>query len=888
MIKQLKLVFLFLALALNTYAVDYYVAKTGDNTLNDGKSLATPFLTIQKAASLVKPGDNVYVRGGVYRETVRPAEGGTNGAPITFQPYNGENVTISGAEEITGWTAHTSNIYKAPLAANFLTSNRNQSFQIFVNEQMMTLAQWPNRLSSNPTNANLYKAVTRNFISKNTASNVTTGVMDVSNNLPPSSCVGAEIYFQPDNRAWSWLFTGKVTAVSGGNITFQSFSSAGKDIIGQGRYDVNSRYFVFNKLSLLDREEEWFHDAAAGVLYLQAPGNQNPSTLKVEAKKREYAFNLTERSFINIKGFNLFACTITTDIDAGGVSGEANRGYDVNGNVIHPWRIKGFLAQSSNVIIDGIKAKYLTHYTDVSGHMFLQWGGSSGIVLSGSNHEIKNSTLQFSAGNGITLNGQSNKATNNTILDMDYMANDCAAISTVGSQAITQDHEISYNTIIRTGRSGIQSRSAQNSNPNNLIARIHHNDISNFMLQDWDGGGIYGTSESGTCNFLRVDHNIIHDAEGFLVSGIYYDFARSLIIDHNLIYNVETALKNQGTSLESGFLTNNALMYNNTTVVRTLESFGFGPFNLAGGATTNIGTVSQNNILIYRNGNSTAPTSGYRDISDGYTAATKVTNFVHSQGDPKFIDFTARDFQLQASSPCINAGTLVGSIVRDGITVPPFNDAVTGVVDQGAFEFGQPAWKAGATAVPITPVELVNFTGKETNIGNNLTWTTLNESNNKHFEILKSTDGVNFLKIGTQLSNVKDGTSSQQLNYSFLDKNKSESSYYRLNQIDFDGKSSLSNIIYVPVTFANNFENAVYPNPVSDVLNAAILSTDNNNLTFTLFDAAGKMVYQKVEKVAKGKSTIGVNMENKKTGWYVLNVKDASGKIILTKKVIKQ
>src|SRR5215213_4437884 len=66
----------------------WYVSTSGDNA-NPG-TLQQPFKTIQQAADVAQPGDNVFVRGGVYRETVTPARSGRAGSPITFQPYNDE------------------------------------------------------------------------------------------------------------------------------------------------------------------------------------------------------------------------------------------------------------------------------------------------------------------------------------------------------------------------------------------------------------------------------------------------------------------------------------------------------------------------------------------------------------------------------------------------------------------------------------------------------------------------------------------------------------------------------------------------------------------------------------------------------------------------------
>ena len=77
----------------------YYVAPDGDDR-NDGRTVETPFATIAKAASVVRPGDVVMLRGGVYHEyNVRDSwvTSGEPGRPITFMSYPGERAIIDGS-----------------------------------------------------------------------------------------------------------------------------------------------------------------------------------------------------------------------------------------------------------------------------------------------------------------------------------------------------------------------------------------------------------------------------------------------------------------------------------------------------------------------------------------------------------------------------------------------------------------------------------------------------------------------------------------------------------------------------------------------------------------------------------------------------------------------
>ncbi|MBC8010402.1 MAG: chitobiase/beta-hexosaminidase C-terminal domain-containing protein, partial [Burkholderiales bacterium] len=408
------------------------------------------------------------------------------------------------------------------------------------------------------------------------------------------------------------------------------------------------------------------------------------------------------------------AASITTDSGSGGDA----TGYMINGSTNYPWRAAGYLAPSTGVIIDGITARYLNHFTDVSGHFFLQWGTASGIVLSGTGHTIRNSTLEKTAGNGVLLQGEGHIAFNNTLNDISYGGVDTAAINTVTAVHTTYpngrstDHDIGYNTVRRTGRSGITPRNFANSNAagGQFKARIHHNDVSYFGIQDWDVGGLYTAASDG--KFLRIDHNLFYEGRGYISAGIYLDFARNYIVDHNVVWNVEWGLKFYGSN--GGV--NNTLAYNNTSSVRNLSSATNGPFAIGNGKETNVGTVLRNNILHVV----TPPSANYyQAITTGtYFSNAEIANnlawngFANSATDPRFVarattlDATNVNYQLQAGSAAINTGSVIGTYTRDGITVPPFNESISGSApDRGAYEYGGTPWSAGANYSQCFPPE---------------------------------------------------------------------------------------------------------------------------------------------------------------------------------------
>ncbi len=72
-----------------------------------------PFPTINEAAQIAQPGDEVIVGTGVYREYVNPRNAGTPDARITYRSEAPLGAVITGAEELTGWTKHSDKVWTA-------------------------------------------------------------------------------------------------------------------------------------------------------------------------------------------------------------------------------------------------------------------------------------------------------------------------------------------------------------------------------------------------------------------------------------------------------------------------------------------------------------------------------------------------------------------------------------------------------------------------------------------------------------------------------------------------------------------------------------------------------------------------------------------------------
>lgn len=133
------------------------------------------------------------------------------------------------------------------------------------------------------------------------------------------------------------------------------------------------------------------------------------------------------------------------------------------------------------------------------------------------------------------------------------------------------------------------------------------------------------------------------------------------------------------------------------------------------------------------------------------------------------------------------------------------------------------------------PIDLMSFTGDATELGNELYWQTMAEINNDYFVIESSVDAGNFSPIG----NIDGaGNSVQPIDYYFLDQDPIAGvTYYRLKQVDFDGKFSYSDIVAVKRLSAG--EIVLTPNPVKDILNVEINVAEGGLYSFVLTDLLG-------------------------------------------------
>jgi len=281
-------------------STSYYVATWGSDGSNG--SVSAPFKSIQRAAGTANWGDSVQIEGGTYHETVTPAHSG-----VTFQNYNGQSVTVDGADQVWNFSSYGNGIYSTQLGFNLGQGNN----QVFVDGQLMNDARWPNSGTdiSHPSQAQIQS------ISGNT-------IYNSSLNQPSGYWAGATMHITPGEGWTSYSAYVNNSGPGWVNVSLPSLSQYEKPVAG-------NNFYLTGKFSALDAAGESFIDSS-NRLYLRDLQSDNPGNHTVEVKRRAFAFDISNVSNTTIRGLNITAATIKT-------------GYN-----------------SPNTMLDSINAKYIT------------------------------------------------------------------------------------------------------------------------------------------------------------------------------------------------------------------------------------------------------------------------------------------------------------------------------------------------------------------------------------------------------------------------------------------------------------------------------------------------------------------------------------------------
>lgn len=180
------------------------------------------------------------------------------------------------------------------------------------------------------------------------------------------------------------------------------------------------------------------------------------------------------------------------------------------------------------------------------------------------------------------------------------------------------------------------------------------------------------------------------------------------------------------------------------------------------------------------------------------------------------------------------------------------------------------------------PVKLTRFDGELQGSTIQLSWKTEQEVNNASFVIERSADGRTFYPIGTIAGA---GTTSLPHSYRFVDPLPLPGmNYYRLQQVDADGKKTGSNVVSVRFA-AVTTRLSISPNPVKDYF---YLNGDpvEANYTARLNTMDGKVLAEARGTLNKINQILNRRLNSLQAGMYIISLQSSSTQTSL--KFIKQ
>jgi len=266
----------------------------------------------------------------------------------------------------------------------------------------------------------------------------------------------------------------------------------------------------------------------------------------------------------------------------------------------------------------------------------------------------------------------------------------------------------------------------------------------------------------------------------------------------------------------------------------------------------------------------------------GESVLRYVSNITGDAGGSNYVYSDASDTWLAFSGTysvgLIDLTPLKGSVIR--IIFIFFSDEDAPIGEAVQIDNVQ-VW-----ADEVLPVELTSFNASTNNSGIvMLNWSTASEVNNQMFEIERRNDLTDYATIGFVEGK---GTTSEQHQYSYVDKNaKTGTYYYRLKQIDFGGKYEYSSEVIVDVKGPLTFKlDQNYPNPFNPSTTIKYSIPENGHVKLAVFNMLGEEVSTLVNgQFEAGFYETNFDASNLPSGAYIYRL-EAPGSVQIKKMLL--
>jgi Secretion system C-terminal sorting domain len=251
--------------------------------------------------------------------------------------------------------------------------------------------------------------------------------------------------------------------------------------------------------------------------------------------------------------------------------------------------------------------------------------------------------------------------------------------------------------------------------------------------------------------------------------------------------------------------------------------------------------------------------------SNDYFATGGFNTTIHVLDSVNNVLATSTGFFNKAGNYCFQA---VSFDLRPGMNVRyKYTLTSTAQIDGTRIvDFDLLTYNGTNQVIIMLPVNFTNITGRATSSGNLVTWNVAEEINVDHYEIEKSSNGINFSRTG----DVKAIGSSS---YSFTDKASSSSDYYRVKAVDIDGKAKLSPVVAIKNGKDGRISLRAFPSPAITELTIQHDAITNANISIT---AADGRLLKNITPV-KGNIQTTINVSSLQPGLYIIKFQDSEG-----------
>jgi hypothetical protein len=305
-----------------------------------------------------------------------------------------------------------------------------------------------------------------------------------------------------------------------------------------------------------------------------------------------------------------------------------------------------------------------------------------------------------------------------------------------------------------------------------------------------------------------------------------------------------------------------------------------------------VGANNPGDVTVTRN-----TTESYNPLNDRYSirrifgvrpsdAATNtgglLANMVFRYLDRDLMDLNANGDDIPEAELFLyvstNAGSSWGQLGRDGL-----NTSTNELTKYGVRTFA--TFTLGDRTAPL-PVTLTAFDAKRSGTDALLTWDTAIEQNNKGFDLQVSTNGKEFRSLAFVES--KSSNSNQLQNYRYIDTtpNKAGTRYYRLHQIDLNGKESYfaPKAVVFEGRAASEANVAAYPNPFQGELRLTLLAGSNGTGQVQITDMTGRIISKQPVSLVAGTNEVNISGANDlQAGLYLARFTSPAGEVTSVK-----